>query len=372
MSSKIYDSSTFPNKSPLNFLVPPPHGRGTQLSNGEKRRVAPGVPSTVNYFYENECDKVENPKLRPYPDCATNSIQYNAGPEKLVSVYRLTVDRCNRLWFVDTGALDYEPSPIIIHNPTLWIMDLKTDTLIRRFSIPDALYETDGLGFADIVVESDGQDCDNAYAYVSNFKTSALLVYSFRENDAWIAKHPYMNPVPGLGEMVLQGVSFDFTAGLIAMALSQSRPGNRFLFFGSLAGIDEFAVPTRILKDQSLSSDYYNNKDFIHIGSRGPNSQILVQQINSQGILFYPEIQDQVIKCWNTAKPLTPENTAVVYRNNQTMVYGTQVEIDEDDNIWVMSNRFALQLFRGLDINDYNFFLVRGKSDVIRNTVCSL
>ncbi|GAB0094339.1 hypothetical protein DMENIID0001_096210 [Sergentomyia squamirostris] len=125
-------------------------------------RVAPGVPSTVNYFYENECDKVENPKLRPYPDYATNSIQYNAGPEKLVSVYRLTVDRCNRLWFVDTGALDYEPSPIIIHNPTLWIMDLNTDTLIRRFSIPDALYETDGLGFADIVVESDGQDCDNA------------------------------------------------------------------------------------------------------------------------------------------------------------------------------------------------------------------
>ncbi|GAB0088343.1 hypothetical protein DMENIID0001_027460 [Sergentomyia squamirostris] len=354
------------NNIPFGFARAPESNRIFVAIN----RVNPGVPSTVNYFYESECEHVENPKLRPFPDYATNSFQYNAGPEKIVSVYRLTVDSCNRLWFVDTGTLDYQPNSITIRNPTLWIMDLYTDTLIRRFSIPDALYITNGLGFANIVVES--EDCDNAYAYVSNYLTNALLVYSFRDNDAWIFKHPFMNPVQGLGDMMLEGVSFDFTSGLFAMALSQSSPENRLLFFGSLAGIDEYAVPTTILKDQSLSSDKYNIDDFINIGSRGPNSQILVQQINSQGILFYPEIQNQVIKCWNTRNPLTPENTAVVYRNNQTMVYGTHVEIDKEDNIWVMSNRYPLYSFRSLDPNDYNFFLVRGKNDVVRNTVCTL
>ncbi|GAB0095365.1 hypothetical protein DMENIID0001_107380 [Sergentomyia squamirostris] len=335
-------------------------------------RINPGVPSTVNYFYEDECNREENPKLRPYPDYATNSIQYNDGPERLINVFRLTVDCCNRLWFVDTGTLDYRRDKIFIHKPTIWVMDLYNDSVIRRFSISDKFYTIDGLGFVNINVEIDGQNCNNAFAYVSNYRNAQLLIYSFRENDAWIMRHPYMKPVPGLGEMMLEGVSFKYPSGIFPMALSPSNSEDRLLFFGSLAGIAEYAVPTRILKDRSLSPDKYNIDDFIQIGSRGPNSQILIQQINSQGILFYPEIQDKVIKCWNTGKPLTPENTAVVYENNQTMIYGTEVQIDEDDNIWVMSNRFPLYLFRGLDPNEYNFFLVRGKSDAVKNTVCSL
>ncbi|GAB0088344.1 hypothetical protein DMENIID0001_027470 [Sergentomyia squamirostris] len=331
-----------------------------------------GIPSTLNYFYENECYSEGNPKLRPYPDYATNSIQYNADPEKIVSIYRPKVDSCNRLWFVDTGVLEYpETNRKVVNTPSIWIMDLYTDTLIRRFTIPDGLYRTDGSGFVNIHVEIDGQDCDNAHAYVSNYITHNLLVYSFGANDAWNVHHPFMDPVPGLQNMMLDGISINFTDGIFPIALSPPGSEDRLLFFTPFSSYEEYVVPTRILKDRSLFPNNYDPSDFIHLGSKGSDSQAPVQEINSVGVMFYPEAQKKNIKCWNTRMPLTPENTAVVYQNNQTMVYGTYVEIDENDNIWVMSDKFPIFFYRGLDMNDYNFYIVRGRSNVVRNTVCS-
>lgn len=84
-------------------------------------------------------------------------------------MYRSFVDACDRLWFVDTGSLEYSRR---IQLPSIWIFDLNTDTLIRRFDIP-----LDTTGIASITIDVDPDKCDEAYAYLPDWILQTLYVY---------------------------------------------------------------------------------------------------------------------------------------------------------------------------------------------------
>jgi hypothetical protein len=74
-------------------------------------RRRPGVPSTLNYVLVNGTQR-QNVPLIPYPDWDTNTL--GGSGTKLVSVYRVAVDSCDRLWFVDTGLIE---TPGILKTP---------------------------------------------------------------------------------------------------------------------------------------------------------------------------------------------------------------------------------------------------------------
>lgn len=69
-----------------------------------RRRL--GVPSTLNYVSMNS-KRRQNVPLIPYPDYKTNALytQYSR-QHRFVSIYRVAVDVCDRLWFVDTGVIE--------------------------------------------------------------------------------------------------------------------------------------------------------------------------------------------------------------------------------------------------------------------------
>lgn len=93
-----------------------------------------------------------------------------------MSVYRSRVDKCDRLWFVDTGNLEYPNNPIQIQPPSVWIFDLNTDFLVRRAEIPTANI-VDGHGIASITVDIDDDNCADAYAYLPDLVNYRLHVY---------------------------------------------------------------------------------------------------------------------------------------------------------------------------------------------------
>lgn len=64
-----------------------------------------GIPSTLNYININTPIK-HNIPLIPYPDLKTNMLNAPPAQEHLVSVYRVAVDPCDRLWMVDTGIIE--------------------------------------------------------------------------------------------------------------------------------------------------------------------------------------------------------------------------------------------------------------------------
>ena len=67
-------------------------------------RRAPGIPSSLNYIPIN-CTKRHNVPLIPYPSHKINSLKVSPGDEQIVSVYRIAVDSCSRLWMADTGTV---------------------------------------------------------------------------------------------------------------------------------------------------------------------------------------------------------------------------------------------------------------------------
>lgn len=63
-----------------------------------------GIPSTVNYVNFNSTNR-HNVPLIPYPNWEMNSLDHT-GPDRLVSVYRVAIDPCERMWMVDTGIIE--------------------------------------------------------------------------------------------------------------------------------------------------------------------------------------------------------------------------------------------------------------------------
>lgn len=99
-----------------------------------------------------------------------------------MSVYRPRVDDCGRLWFVDTGTLQYsmpnnpEKTIHLIQRPSIWVIDMNTDKIVRRYEIPETLLKP-GHGLVSITVDVDRSACDAAFAYISDLLTYRLHVY---------------------------------------------------------------------------------------------------------------------------------------------------------------------------------------------------
>lgn len=94
--------------------------------------------------------------------------------QRIISVYRPTIDKCNRLWFVDTGVLEYPTGRIVVQPASIWIIDLLTDNVIRRYEIPATMIAS-GNGLSSITV--DVNTCDDTYAYINDLFSFSMVVY---------------------------------------------------------------------------------------------------------------------------------------------------------------------------------------------------
>lgn len=96
-------------------------------------RLFSGVPATLSAVSRK--DHVASPVLQAYPDWSFHDAgrrTYNCSELGLVSVYRMRIDSCNRLWALDSGVSrsleDYE----ITCPPKILVIDLATDQVVRR------------------------------------------------------------------------------------------------------------------------------------------------------------------------------------------------------------------------------------------------
>lgn len=96
----------------------------------------------------------------------------------------------------------FPDNQIIVQRPSIWIIDLNTDTIIRRFEIPTALVDH-GVGLAAItidVIDDSTNNCGNAFAYIPDWRSNNLMVYNYAANKAYVVRHNSFSfdPVQGL------------------------------------------------------------------------------------------------------------------------------------------------------------------------------
>lgn len=63
-----------------------------------------------------------------------------------------------------------------VQRPSIWVIDLETDELLRRFEIPASIVER-GNGMASITVDVDANQCNKAFGYIPDLAAYRLYTY---------------------------------------------------------------------------------------------------------------------------------------------------------------------------------------------------
>ncbi|XP_017887536.1 protein yellow-like [Ceratina calcarata] len=327
-----------------------------------------GIPVTLATVPKNS--KTKSPKLTPYPDWSWHQ---KGNCDGLTSVFRVQVDECDRLWVLDSGKVDIAKGGSLVCPPAIYIFDLMTDNLIRKYIIPEDQVKEDCL-YANIIVDIRNEDCDLAVAYASDVFRYGLLVYDFYKDSSFRLQHRFFYPDPLASKYELHGLKFQWTDGIFGLALSPVDIHNdRTLFFHPMSSFREFAVSTSVLRDKRTAEE--NTDYFMPIGrprakDYGHSSGSVIDR---NGVMFFNMVTRDSVWCWDTRKEYIPQNLGVIGTSNLSLVFPNDIRVDHeyDQNVWVISNRLAMYLYGSIDSSKINYRVFRANvKDAVKDTVC--
>lgn len=335
-----------------------------------------GVAASLNYVELDPLNKTS--ALTPYPTWAANTLPEgdDAKPttdNHIVSVFRVKVDSCDRLWVMDTGLADILGEPKSVSTPALVVYDLNTDTLLRRYTFKPTDMKEDSF-FANVIVDVTADKCDSAFAYVPDLGGYGIVVYSWARNDSWRVKHNFFHFDPLKGDFNVGGINFQWTDGVFGLALSKKqRDGYRTLYFHPLASTKEFSVQTNILQNETLATSPDSYYAFKIEGERGDLTQASASDIHEKSeVLFLTQLNRDSVACWNTNKPLTSDNLGVVAHDKDRLIFTNDLKVDNEDNLFILSDRMPAFIYRSLNPNEVNYRIFKIKvQDAIANTPCA-
>lgn len=65
-----------------------------------------------------------------------------------------------------------------------------------------------------------------------------------------------------------------------------------------------------------------------YLGQRGPYTQSAMHAFDrNTGIVFYSQVYTNGVGCWNSNTPHSPDNFHLLERNNQTMIYPSDLNV---------------------------------------------
>lgn len=158
--------------------------------------------------------------------------------------------------------MEFPNNRIVVKRPSLWIINLNDDSLVRRFEIPVNLIET-GRGLVSLTVDDPHGNCHETFAYITDWFTSNLIVYSLAQNKAWVVDHNYFHFDPLFGSFDVGGFQFNRRDGLFSITLSHRlMDGFKIAFFHAMCSDAEFVVSTEVLRNETLATRNFHGKDF--------------------------------------------------------------------------------------------------------------
>jgi dopachrome tautomerase len=114
----------------------------------------------------------------------------------------------------------FSANPTVVQRPSIWVIDLKTDSVLSRYEIPLSVVG-DALGLANIAI--DVIDCknNNTFAYLPNLSTSQIIVYDLNENKSYRVQHNFFHMHPLQGDYNVDGLMFSWDDAIFSIALSE-------------------------------------------------------------------------------------------------------------------------------------------------------
>lgn len=117
------------------------------------------------------------------------------------------------------------------------------------------------------------------------------------------------------------------------------------------------------------SESYY---DYSFVGDRGSQGQSSAEFFDDKtNVLFYTQVNKDGVGCWNANKPYTPDTQGIVDTDSDALVFPNDLKIDSEGNLWVLSDRMPLFIYKNLNPQEFNYRILKGKiSDLILGTPC--
>lgn len=136
----------------------------------------------------------------------------------------------------------------------------------------------------------------------------------------------------------------------------------------------EFEVSNKILQNETrataMDQTYFEYKP---VGDRGENGQSSAEVFDSKtGVMFHTQVNKDGVGCWNTNKPYNPDTAGLVDSDSDALVFPNDVKIDANRNLWVLSDRMPVFIYKKLNPKEKNYRILNGKVDeLIVGTPCS-
>ncbi|CAH0564440.1 unnamed protein product [Brassicogethes aeneus] len=313
-----------------------------------------------------------NPIITPYPDWSWHLNSEQCNVNRIVSVYRIKIDECGRLWVLDNGRL----VDTIICPPQILVFDLKTNKLLSSYEIPRSQYEKRSI-FVTPIVDVRNQ-CRDTFVYAADCQANALVVYDYNNGNSWRVTDKTFYPYPDYGTYNILGHSFDLMDGILGMDLEPLNRGDRKLFYQAMSSPTLNWVYTSDLKNQSrFASDSGSSPQIFHTYRARRDTQSAAMAIDKDGISYSGLMSEVQLICWNTQAPeYGPKFWEVVANNKETLQFISGIKVINNykknyQELWAVTSRFQRVADGSIDVNDVNFrILVEKVDDITFSTRC--
>ncbi|BES99880.1 melanin biosynthetic process [Nesidiocoris tenuis] len=304
--------------------------------------------------------------LNPYP--AWNWHQ-EGDCEGITSVFRVDIDKCGRLWVLDSGNVEIFTNAKRICPPQILVFDLHTDRLLSRYRIPDDQLESKSL-LITIAADARGPRCEDTHAYIADVVGYKLIVYDSKTSTSWRANNRYLYPYPTSSLFDINGVSFELTDGVMGLALGPINNYNdRKLYFHSFASHKENWVPTSVLRNRTLLTEGDPKMEF-RLLEGGRKSQAAAQAMTPSGVLFFGLVTENSIACWNSRLSYSDDNIIRVAKDKKILQFASGIKA-RSGKIWVLTSRLQNYIAGEVDVNETNYRVVMGDiAKLTRGTKC--
>lgn len=291
-------------------------------------RWNPGTPATLSWLPLPADPASNSLPLRPYPNWSAHTTPNNPDCSKLMSVYRISIDECGRLWVLDAGLVDTLTNLKQLCQPKIVLFDLKTDQLLLNYELPPDQVKAESL-FTNIISDVRNGQCDEAFAYVADVWRHTLIVFDLKRRVSWRTQSHLYQPNPLACDFNFDNLNFQWSDGIFGTALGPlDDKGDRILFYHPMSSYMEFMVSTSVLRNQTIWQGRGLAKAFQPLGSRGRRGQSSTSGIDRNSVMFYTLVSRDAVGCWDLRKQYTPENIGIVEQDSVKISFPNDLKVD--------------------------------------------
>ncbi|NP_001161913.1 yellow-e3 precursor [Tribolium castaneum] len=335
-------------------------------------RFQDGVPIALGVVTDKKFNSSN--VITPYPSWDWHKTPSKCNENRIVSVYRVSIDECQRLWVLDTGRLKETQ----VCPPQILAFDLQTDQLIHRFQLPKGIVEPRSILVTPVVDVRDAHaKCKDTFIYIADCQTYSVIVYDVQKGVIWKATDKTMYPYPNYGTFDILGDSFDLMDGVLGMSLSPYKPGqDRILYYHAMSSPTENWVLTSDLRNRSrFIHDSQSSPEIFHTYHGKRHTQSAAEAIDKDGVMYFGLMSDVTLNCWNTHTEYGPKTIDIIAKNLQTLQFASGVKVITNSKagqeLWVLTSRFQKVATDSLSTSDVNFRILAGRTeDMVAGTAC--